>query len=292
LPSQITGSARNAIKVDAQVTTKYGLKDIEWDTASLTAAGGEVIQISSQNISIKLPPYSAASNSYTLAAVAYDNQGNASNRATTQIIITEQVVDNIKSTFEVSNSEMPADGSSVSDIILNLKDANNLPAEGFSEKLKLALDFSPVHAITPRSRQRSAPSINTLLSSVKETKPGVYVFSLTAGLAPGKVTITPTLNDIPLTSVSVTLTNVKPISVSIYRKGEVLTEHPVVGDKLNAVLVCSTELYCNAKMIYEWQIQTSEGATDFIKISGAESDTLTVTRDLQKRTIRVVLRER
>lgn len=289
LPGQVTGSARNIVKVDAQVTTKYGLKNIEWDTASITAAGGEVIQTSSQNISIKLPPYTAGSNSYTLSAVAYDNQGNTSNRGTTQIIITEQVVDNINAIYAVSHPELPADGNSVSEITLNLQDANKLPAEGFSKKLALALAFSPADAITPRS----TPSSNAFLSSVIETKPGVYVFSLKAGLAPGTMTITPTLNDMSLPSVGVTLTEVKPISVSIYRNGQVLTGHPLVGDELDAVLACSeASSNCYTTMTYEWQIQKEVGGTDFIAIKDATSDTFTVTRDLQRRSIRVVLKDK
>jgi adhesin/invasin len=294
LPGQVTGSARNIVKVDAQVTTKYGLKNIEWDTASITAAGGEVIQTSSQNISIKLPPYTAGSNNYTLSAVAYDNQGNASNRGTTQIIITEQVVDNINATYAVSHPELPADGNSVSEITLNLQDANKLPAEGFSKKLAFALAFSPVNnAITPRSKPRSTPSLNTLLSSVIETKPGVYVFSLKAGLAPGTMTITPTLNDISLPSLGITLTEVKPISISIYRNGQVLTGHPLVGDVLNAVSACSeASNNCNTKNVYEWQIQKEVGGTDFTPIDKATSDTFTVTRDLQKLSIRVVLKDK
>lgn len=198
LPDQMTGSAFEVIKVDAQVAAKYGLKRIDWDTASLVAAGGVVTQTSSQSISIKLPPYTAGSNVYTLGAVAYDNQGNASNRSTTQIIVTPQVVSKYNSTLEVSPAEIFADGVSVSLVTLNLNDVNNLPVKGMAEQLTLDLHFTPDAAA-------SQPVSHPLLSAITETAPGVYTAQLTAGLTQGEAIIAPTINNISLASAKVIL---------------------------------------------------------------------------------------
>ncbi|QXT43084.2 ZirU family protein [Serratia fonticola] len=198
LPDQMTGSAFETIKVDAQVTAKYGLERIDWDSASLVAAGGMVVQTSSQSISIKLPPFMAGNNNYTLAAVAYDNQGNASNRSTTQIVVTQQNVSIVNSSIQVSPAEIPADGVAKSMITLNLKDLNNLPVQGVGDQLTADLHFTP-------NTGAAQPISNPLLSAVTETAPGVYTYQLTAGFSQGEAIIAPTINDISLASAKVNL---------------------------------------------------------------------------------------
>lgn len=199
LPNQMTGSAFEIIKVEAQVTAKYGLKRIDWDTAVIVAAGGVVTQTSSQNISIKLPPYTAGSNVYMLSAVAYDNQGNTSNHSTTQITVTQQSVSHLNSTLQVSPTEISADGVAVSLITLNLKDDNNLPVKGMGDQLTLDLHFTPDTTATQ-------PVSYPLLSTVTETAPGVYTYQLTAGFTQGEVNIAPTIQNISLASAKVILT--------------------------------------------------------------------------------------
>ncbi|VXC55500.1 conserved hypothetical protein [Enterobacterales bacterium 8AC] len=199
LPDQMTGSAFEVIKVDAQVAAKYGLKRIDWDTAALVAAGGVVTQTSSHSISIKLPPYTAGSNVYTLGAVAYDNQGNASNPSSTRITVTPQVVSKYNSILEVSPADISADGVSTSLITLNLNDVNNLPVQGMADRLTLDVHFTPNTAA-------GLPVSHPLLSAVIETAPGVYSAQLTAGLTQGEAIIAPTINNISLASAKVTLT--------------------------------------------------------------------------------------
>lgn len=199
LPDQMTGSAYEIIKIDAQVTAKYGLERIDWDTASLVAAGGVVQQVSSQSISIRLPSYTAGSNIYTLGALAYDSQGNASNHSTTQIIVTQQVVSKYNSTLEVSPAEILADGVTTSLITLNLKDVNNLPVKGMADQLTLDLHFTP-------GATAAQPANQPLLSEVAETAPGVYTAQLTAGFTQGEAVIVPTIQNISLASAKVILT--------------------------------------------------------------------------------------
>ncbi|WP_024911460.1 inverse autotransporter beta-barrel domain-containing protein [Chania multitudinisentens] len=199
LPDQLTGSAFEIIKIDAQVTAKYGLERIDWDTASLVAAGGMVVQTSAQSISIKLPPYHEGSNVYTLGAVAYDSQGNASNRSTTRIIVTQQSIGHLNSTLEASPAEIPADGVAASLLTLSLRDVNNQPVRGQGDQLTLDVHFTPDATATQ-------PSSHPLLSAVTESAPGVYTYTLTAGFAQGEAIITPVINDISLASAKVILT--------------------------------------------------------------------------------------
>ncbi|MHA3615043.1 ZirU family protein [Yersinia enterocolitica] len=200
LPDQITGNAFEIIKVVPQVTAKYGLKRIDWDTASVVAAGGVVTQTSSQSLSLKLPPYTASgSNIYTLSAVAYDTQGNASNHSTTRIIVTPQSVSHLNSTLQVSPAEISADGVAISLITLNLRDENNLPVKGMGDQLTLDLHFTP-DATAPQ------PISHPVLSAVTETSPGVYSYQLTAGFTQGVFIIAPTIQNISLASAKVILT--------------------------------------------------------------------------------------
>lgn len=199
LPDQMTGSAFEIIKIDAQVTSKYGLQRIDWDTASLVAAGGVVEQPSSQSISIKLPPYQPGNNVYTLGAVAYDSQGNASNRSTTQIIVTAQNFSQLNSALRVSPEEIPADGVATSQITLSLRDNSNQPVQGKGDQLTLDLHFTP-------DATAGQPATSPLISPVAETAPGVYTYKLTAGLTPGGMTLTPTIQNNALASAKVILT--------------------------------------------------------------------------------------
>lgn len=198
LPDKMSGSAFETIKVDAQVTAKYGLKNIDWDSASLVAAGGVITQISSQSISIRLPPYNAGGNNYTLGAVAYDTQGNASNRSTTQIVVTQQNVSKLNSTIQASPAEISADGVTKSLITLNLKDVNNQPVKGMGDQLAVDLQFTP-------TTETTQPISKPLLNAVTETALGVYTYQLTAGFSQGEATIAPTIGDISLASAKVNL---------------------------------------------------------------------------------------
>ncbi|MFC0225469.1 ZirU family protein [Serratia aquatilis] len=199
LPDQMTGSAFEIIKIDAQVTSKYGLQRIDWDTAPLVAVGAVVEQTSSQSISIKLPPYQPGNNVYTLSAVAYDSQGNASNRSTTQIIVTAQNFSQLNSSLRVSPEEIAADGVATSQITLSLRDNSNQPVPGIGDQLTLDLYFTP-------DATAAQPATSPLLSSVTETAPGVYTYKLTAGLTPGEAILTPTIQNISLASAKVILT--------------------------------------------------------------------------------------
>lgn len=90
MPEQLIGVEEEWVTLTAQVTSQRGVQRVEWDDTSLKAAGGSVTAVSLTILQITLPPYQQdahASNSYALSAVAYDDRGKASNRATTQVIV-------------------------------------------------------------------------------------------------------------------------------------------------------------------------------------------------------------
>ncbi|GKX52931.1 hypothetical protein SOASR029_32400 [Budvicia aquatica] len=282
LPEQVTGSAFEIIKVDAQVKAKYGLRRIDWDTTSLVAAGGEVIQISSQTISIKLPPYNVSGNVYMLGAVAFDNQENTSKRSTTQVIVTMQEVNTVNSTIQALPAEIPANGVATSLITLRLKDNNNLPIPGMGEQLTLDLHFTPAETAV-------LPSINPQLSVVTETAPGVYSYQVTAGFTQGDVIIVPEINDLFLGSAKVILTQSSDVlspDQSLFN----VVPTMIIADGIEVSTLSFTALDINGQPIHELTVGfevtgvsgvtlsavTQENGIYRAKLSGVSAGTATV----------------
>ncbi|WP_449546860.1 YrIlm family inverse autotransporter adhesin, partial [Lelliottia amnigena] len=93
LPEQITGEVGSTSTVNAQVTSKYALERIDWDSAALVAAGGKLTSVSSRAVAITLPPYDMRTrNVHKLSAVAYDSKGNASPQVSMSIRVVQGVV--------------------------------------------------------------------------------------------------------------------------------------------------------------------------------------------------------
>lgn len=104
----------------------------------------------------------------------------------------------------------------------------------------------------------------------------------------GVTTVTATLDNLQQ-SIDVTFTPVTPMRLSIYRNGIELAEHPVVGDILEAVTLCSIALCNEIPMDYQWEIESHVGSGTFVALPAVTSSIWTVTRDVQKRAIRVVV---
>ncbi|MGB9096173.1 Ig-like domain-containing protein [Erwinia sp.] len=104
LPSSVTAEAASTTVITANVRAKYGLKKIDWRAAELLAAGGTVIQDSATSVAVRLPKYhhEGGVNSYTLSAIATDNNGNESPESTVVIHL-------VPSTTLVTLEVKPAD---------------------------------------------------------------------------------------------------------------------------------------------------------------------------------------
>lgn len=89
LPKLLRGTAEESVLLTAKVKSKHGFEAIEWDTASLEAAGGKVTVLSPYTLKITAPPYrfqaTAAENSYTISGIARDSRGNVSKREVTRL---------------------------------------------------------------------------------------------------------------------------------------------------------------------------------------------------------------
>ncbi len=133
LPAEVNGSEREQATVVAQVTSKYGLDRIDWDTAALAAAGGGITQIGQNTLAITLPPYQragAASNIYDLSAVAHDIKQNASNRATTRIEVLPAAAEITAANLTVTKDGSVANGSAANAVRAVVTDAGGNPVAG------------------------------------------------------------------------------------------------------------------------------------------------------------------
>ncbi|MCB5320256.1 inverse autotransporter beta domain-containing protein, partial [Yersinia massiliensis] len=132
LPDAVTGEALSRAIVNAQVVSKYGLERVDWDSAGLIAAGGSVTQVSPQTISITLPPHQStrSSNIHTLSAVAHDQQGNASPRATMQIVVIPSTAQITAANLTVVRDNAIANGTATNEVKAMVTDAGNNPLSG------------------------------------------------------------------------------------------------------------------------------------------------------------------
>ncbi|PHM42709.1 inverse autotransporter beta domain-containing protein [Xenorhabdus szentirmaii] len=201
MESRIIGRGGAIIPLNVTVSTKHGLKDIIWDTANLAAGGGklETAGIPADSLAaetvrggthylLTLPPYNAeGNNTYNLSGVAYDLQGNASERMEAQILVTASAVNPANSGFEPANKSMVADGKTQTVIRLKLTDKNGKPVSGAAGSISLTDDKSKL------TGDGKDPLLGTEIKEVPEGS-GIYEVTATAGTKHGKWTIKPTVD--------------------------------------------------------------------------------------------------
>ncbi|AOM40854.1 inverse autotransporter beta domain-containing protein [Xenorhabdus hominickii] len=214
MENRISGRGGAAIPLNLHVKTKYGLKEIVWDTANLVAGGGKLEKLGTQPLHgeagdlykstaepvrgdtrylLTLPPFhDTGNNTYTLSGTAYDTQGNASERIDTQIQVLSSAVNPAGSGFEPAEKSMLADGKTQTVIRLKLTDKDGKPVTGAAGNIKLAED---------RTQLTGGGNDPVLGTDVKEVPAGsgIYEITATAGTKHGKWKITPTVDGHELT---------------------------------------------------------------------------------------------
>ncbi|WP_162366394.1 Ig-like domain-containing protein [Acerihabitans arboris] len=133
LPELLIGHAGDNGAITAQVTTKYGLDRIEWDTAALAAAGGSVSQVGQNVLAITFPPYKmngGDANIYEISAIAFDIRNNSSNRATTRIEVQPAAAQLTAANLRLENSPARANNIDVINVSALVTDASGNPVAG------------------------------------------------------------------------------------------------------------------------------------------------------------------
>ncbi|AOF17304.1 hypothetical protein BFS78_22435 (plasmid) [Yersinia enterocolitica] len=184
IANTIQGYAGELKSLGVSVVTSNGLERIDWDSSGLIANGGRVIQQGSSQYNVLLPAYqNGGTNTYQLSAVAYDKKGNASSRVFTQVSVNAAPFNQQNSTFEPDHDTLPADGVSTKVLTLSLFDDHNQPIDVDLANIQLSV-LPQVH--------------NAHISPFTKISLGVFVTTVTAGNVVETLTLTPSVDNIPL----------------------------------------------------------------------------------------------
>jgi adhesin/invasin len=164
----------------------------------------------------------------------------------------------------VDKNNAQANGKDENIVRIVVTDANNKPVE--SHEVSFTADNNAV--IAP-SGITDVNGVVTM-SLISQT---AGVSQVTASLQNGNSKI------VPVTFIQ--------SSVVIYRGSSELAGNPVVDDTLTAVLMCESKACEEQPLTFQWQVESQPGSGAYSDIPGATNRQLNVTRDLQKRALRV-----
>lgn len=192
--SLVTGHAGEQKSLNVAVSSKYGVAHIDWSAAELIAQGGKIVADGPASYSVVLPAWHSEANgvnTYTISAVAVDNKGNTSNRAETQITVTEAAINVTNSSLTPASSILPADGHSQQTLTLTLKDSQGNPVNLNEKEISVAAGNKLNGAKVTSFIRQSA---------------GQYTAIVTAGTVPEIFTVTPQARNITLPAATVNIT--------------------------------------------------------------------------------------
>lgn len=185
IPARITGAGGQVIPLTLDVKAKHGLKEIIWDDAALLAAGGKLTGEGTHWL-LTLPAWQVDTvNAWSVTAVAHDTRDNASSPAEMLVVLTAPVIHT--ALLSAQPERLLADGKSTSTLTVTLQDDQGNPVTGLESQLMLTGELTPettlVHASTKVAR--AADAVQPALTRLRETGPGEYTATLTAGTVAG-----------------------------------------------------------------------------------------------------------
>ncbi|WP_380182553.1 inverse autotransporter beta domain-containing protein [Kalamiella sp. sgz302252] len=221
--SLVTGHTGEQKSLNVSVNSKYSLAHIDWSAADLIANGGKIVADGPASYSVVLPAWHNGSNTYTISAVAVDSKGNSSNRAETQVTVSEAEISVNKSSLTPANSILPADGHSQQTLTLAVKDAMGNPVDINEKEISIV--------------KNSQPNGATITSFTRQSA-GQYTAVVTAGTQPETFTVTPQARNIAFPSATVTVTadnaSARLSSLTVIKNNAVADGHD--QDQLKAIV--------------------------------------------------------
>ena len=156
-PSKIQGEGKSTQSIAAQVNSKHGIKNINWDAGSYLAAGGSIRTLDATHFSLTLPDYQVAQlaqssanstsavgkgrlmNTYVLTATAEDVKGNHSSPSQITIEVLPPQA-SFSGAATISGDNAPDDGVTPVTITWHVIDGSTKqPLQGESVTLTLTL---------------------------------------------------------------------------------------------------------------------------------------------------------
>ncbi|MFT2798922.1 inverse autotransporter beta domain-containing protein [Serratia sp. N21D137] len=180
-----------------------------------------------------------------------------------------------KQTLQIADFSVLEDGGIANGISIN--------------KVKLLVsdaEEKPIHGVTVTfSATNNAVIADSAITNIQ----GEIILPLTS-FSPGESIVTATLHD-NSKQVGVFFVSASPVVLIIKRNDNVLTGAPLVGDELTVKSECiniSTNESCPDSN-YQWEVETSPYSGIYTAIPGASGSTYTVTREMQRRKLRVTM---
>lgn len=129
LPARISGHAAEVLTLKAQSWSKYPLDALDWDVASLIAAGGKIVGSGKESLSVLLPAYrysrQGVPNDYAIGVTARDVKGNVSPRSQSWVSV-EPALAQI-GTLDVLKDKAIANGQDSNQVRVTLLDGLGAP---------------------------------------------------------------------------------------------------------------------------------------------------------------------
>lgn len=248
----LNGYAKEEKDLGVQVRSKYPVKQIEWSASRLIANGGKINHNNNLNYSIILPRHISGStekNSYTISAVAIDEQGNRSDPVQSQITVDQSAINTQNSQFTPKVTQLPADSHSSQNLTLSILDNDKLPVDINIKELSLQV-------------QSDNPISNSKVSNFSRIDAGKYQVTITAGSTPEMVTLTPKFRDNTFNQAQVTF--VADTHSAIIAKGglTVIKNYaPADGKSQNKIQVIVTDINANRIPNFPVSFTANNGAT-------------------------------
>lgn len=226
----VTGYGGERKSLGVSVTSKYGLKQIDWTAPELLTAGGKIAQNGADYV-VEMPAYQSAAqalNTYTVSGVAVDTKGNRSDHSETQVTVQAPEVSKTASTFTPESSELSADGKSTQVLTLTVRDTRG-------EVVNVNIADIDLQSGTLKS---------AAVSALTQKSSGVYTVTVTAGTDTETVTLTPVVLGVALKPAEVLITDTIPdpahsaiiTDKSGYTVGDDMTVTVTLRNKFNTPL--------------------------------------------------------
>ncbi|QMA56810.1 inverse autotransporter beta domain-containing protein [Escherichia fergusonii] len=205
LNDPVTGKGGEQKALVASLQSKYALKTLQTDAATLTAAGG-VISTTDSQVTVTLPEYRYTAtpdtdNTYRVAVTAEDVKGNHSNREESTVVVQVPQLSTEDSEVTSDKPMLKPDGVDTARLTFLARDTDGKAVSG----LKVTAGFT-----APEGLNFSLSEFFTETST-----PGEYTAEL-SGSTPGEVSVMPQVEGKDAATVPVTVILSKTVPVIQY----------------------------------------------------------------------------
>ncbi|QME64443.1 inverse autotransporter beta domain-containing protein [Escherichia fergusonii] len=203
LTDPVTGKGGEQKPLVASLQSKYALKTLQTDAATLTAAGG-VISTTDSQVTVTLPEYRYTAtpdtdNAYRVAVTAEDVKGNRSNREESTVVVQAPQLSAEDSEVTSDKTTLKPDGVDKAVLTFRAQDAEGNAVSGLAVNASFTVPDGMAILLSDTFTET-------------ETK-GTYTAEL-KGSTPGEVSVMPLVDgkDAAKASVTVVLSDVEPVA--------------------------------------------------------------------------------